>query len=72
MERRIQGRVLLEAIVEADGRVGEVRVTESLDQESGLDQEAIAALKQWEFRPGTHEGKPVAVGITVEMQFRLK
>jgi protein TonB len=72
MEQRIQGYVLLEAVVQADGTVGDVTVRESLDAEYGLDEQAIAALKQWMFKPGTREGKPVAVQIAVQMAFTLK
>ncbi len=37
-----------------------------------LDKQAIAALEQWEFKPGTREGKPVPVRVTIEMTFTLK
>jgi protein TonB len=68
----IQGSVLVEVEVLEDGKVGEVRVVESLDAEYGLDQQALEAAKQWEFRPGTKAGKPVAVRVNIEMTFRLK
>lgn len=71
-EARIQGEVLLETVVLADGRVGDVTVTKSLDTVYGLDQQAIDAMKQWTFKPGTREGKPVAVRVQVEMTFALK
>jgi protein TonB len=67
--RKIQGSVLLKAIVEGDGSVGEVVVERSLDAE--LDQQAIDALKQWLFKPGTREGEPVAVRIHCELTFTL-
>jgi TonB family protein len=71
-EARIQGEVVLETIVLADGSVGDVAVTKSLDTATGLDQQAIDALKQWAFKPGTKDGKPVAVRVNVEMIFTLK
>ena len=49
-----------------------MRVTESLDTEYGLDQQALEAVKQWEFRPGTKDGKPVAVRVHIELTFRRK
>ena len=67
--KKVQGSVLLQTIVDDDGSVGEVTVMRSLDSE--LDQEAIVALKQWEFRPGTREGKPVPVRFTCELTFTL-
>jgi protein TonB len=71
-DQRIEGTVLMDCVVKADGAVGDVTVTRSLDAIYGLDREAIAALKQWQFRPGVKDGKPVAVQVTVEMTFTLK
>lgn len=68
----IRGSVFMSVVVEADGSVGAVEVTRSLDKEHGLDQEAVKAMKQWAFKPGTKDGKPVAVEVTVEMTFTLK
>ena len=72
MANRIEGSVGLSAVVLADGKVGEVKVTRSLDSVHGLDAACVAAMKQWEFKPGTRDGKPVAVRITVDMNFSLK
>jgi TonB family protein len=72
MEARIQGTVRLEAVVLDTGEVGDVEVTESLDTVYGLDDEAVRAIRQWRFEPGTKDGKPVAVRIEVEMSFKLK
>ena len=67
---KIQGTVALECVVQTDGTVGDVKVTRSLD--AGLDQEAIKAVKQWRFEPGTKDGKPVPVLVTLEMTFTLR
>lgn len=72
MRARIQGRAQMEIVVQQDGTVGEVRVTKSLDKEFGLDDEAVAAARLWRFKPGTKDGKPVNVRVTVEMTFTLK
>lgn len=72
MDAHIEGRVLLDIVVLDDGKVGEVKVTESLDTEYGLDTQAIEAARQWLFKPGTKDGKPVAVRVTLEMTFTLK
>ena len=71
MRAKITGAVFLEAVVEADGRVGPVRVARSLDATFGLDDQAIAALKQWMFSPAMKGGTPVPVLVTVEMTFTL-
>jgi len=72
MQARIQGNVSLEAVVQADGTVGEVRVTRSLDPKFGLDDEAVSCLKKWRFKPGTRFGEPVAVLVTIELTFTLR
>jgi TonB family protein len=72
MQARIQGTVWLLTVVLPNGDVGEVTVSKSLDKEYGLDDAAIAAARQWKFRPGTKDGKPVAVEVTIELTFTLK
>jgi TonB family protein len=67
MRRKVQGLVEVAAVVLPNGTVGDVRVTKSLDEE--LDQQAVAAAKQWTFKPGTKDGKPVAVQVTIELTF---
>jgi protein TonB len=72
MRAKVQGAVYLEAIVMADGSVGDVRVTRSLDPIFGLDQEAIKAARQWKFRPGMRLGEPVPVIVTLILEFTLR
>jgi TonB family protein len=67
---KIEGEVLMECVVKADGTVGDIKITKSLDPD--LDQAAVDAAKQWEFEPGTRDGKPVAVLVTIAMAFTLK
>ena len=68
----IQGSVVLDVVIEADGTVGDVTVKKSLDAVHGLDEEAVKAAKQWTFEPGTKDGKPVPVLVTLEMAFTLR
>jgi TonB family protein len=70
--QRIEGTVLLGAVVLEDGSVGDVEIERSLDSIYGLDANAVKAMKQWTFKPGVKDGKPVAVAIHVEMTFTLK
>jgi protein TonB len=67
---RIQGTVELLAIVNADGSVTLERVAKSLGY--GLDQKAIDAVLKWKFRPGTKDGKPVAVLMRIGVNFTLR
>ena len=69
-DAKIQGTVVLECVVETDGRVGDVKVTKALDED--LDLEAVKAARQWRFEPGKKDGKAVRVRITLEMTFTLK
>jgi len=72
MRAKVQGEVWLECVVLPDGSVGEVEVIKSLDQTFGLDQEAIKAAKQWQFKPGMRLGEPVAVLVTIQLTFTLR
>jgi len=72
MRAKVQGQVLVEAVVMPDGTVGDVQVVRSLDSVFGLDQEAIKAAKQWKFMPGTRFGQPVPVLVTIELSFTLR
>jgi len=72
MRARIQGVVELEAVVGTDGVITQVRVARSLDRTFGLDEVAIRTARQWLFRPGTLQGKPVPVLVTIEMRFNLR
>jgi TonB family protein len=65
---RVQGTVVLYAVIRANGTVDSVRVLDSVDQR--LDQSAISALTRWRFRPGTKQGVPVDVEAVVQVPFR--
>jgi TonB family protein len=70
MKAKIEGRVQLELVVLPDGTVGDVTVVRSLH--TSLDLEAIKAVKQWRFEPGTRDGKPVPVQVEIELTFTLR
>jgi TonB family protein len=72
MQAKIEGTVMMNAIVGTDGMPSDIEITKSLDTEYGLDKEAVAALGQWRFEPGRKDGKAVPVRVTVEMRFTLR
>jgi len=72
MRAKVQGAVMVEAIVREDGSVGQVRIVRSLDRTFGLDQEALKAVKNWRFRPGKRQGQNVAVIVEIEVTFTLR
>ena len=69
-QRSIEGIVIVGARVEPDGHVSRVRVVQGLG--AGLDQNAIVALRQWRFRPGTRAGAPVAMDAEIDIEFTLR
>ena len=71
MRAQINGVVWVEAVVLPDGRVGDVTVVKSLDRVFGLDDRAVAAVRQWRFAPGTRFGEPVAVLVVIEVFFNI-
>jgi len=64
--------VWMSVVIGANGEVSDVIISRSLDKEFGLDNKAMEAAYQWKFEPGTKDGTPVAVRVTVEMTFTLK
>lgn len=66
---KYQGTSVLSLIVGPDGRPRDIKISRSLGL--GLDEKAIEAVKQWKFDPATKDGKPVAVEISVEIDFHL-
>ena len=69
---RQEGLAFLEAVVLQDGTVGAARVLHGPRPDFGLDQEALNAVRQWRFKPGTAAKLPAAVVVTIELSFRLK
>jgi periplasmic protein TonB len=65
---RVQGVVILEATIDEQGRVSDVRVLRSIPL---LDMAAIDAVRQWEFTPTLLNGAPVSVIMTMTVQFTL-
>jgi protein TonB len=66
---RVEGIVILEAIIGTDGRVAGARILRSIPL---LDQAALDAVRQWQFTPTLLNGVPVQVVMTVTVVFALK
>jgi len=66
---KYQGTVVLYIEVDPSGKAVNPRVIRSLGL--GLDEKAIEAVRQWKFKPGYKDGKPVTVAATIEVNFRL-
>jgi periplasmic protein TonB len=68
-DAKIEGIVVLSAVVETDGRVTGVQVVRSL--ETSLDEQAVKAIRSWVFEPATKDDVPVPVKARIEINFRL-
>jgi protein TonB len=66
---RVQGIVIIEATIGADGQVVNARILRSVPL---LDQAALDAVRQWRFTPTLLNGEPVPVIMTVTVNFTLK
>src|SRR3954469_12959671 len=68
---KIQGEVLVQAVVLTDGYVRDVSVVRLLDAKFGLHTEAVKAVRLWIFRPAMKDGKPVTVQMTISVPFAI-
>ncbi len=70
IQDRVEGVVVLRAIIRSDGSVDEVRILEGVDER--LNENARKALQQWRFRPGTKDGVPVDIEAVVRVPFKVQ
>ena len=69
-QARVQGVVLLQAIIDKDGNVASVRTLKGLPM--GLTESAVETVKTWKYEPSTRNGKPVAVRMHLNVGFWLQ
>jgi TonB family protein len=68
-DRHVEGSVILAAVVTSKGEPRRIRVQKGVEQD--LDEQAVEALKQWQFAPGTKDSKPVATRVSIEIRFNV-
>ncbi len=66
----IEGRVIVQFIVNKDGKVEDPRIVRGIG--GGADQEALRCVQQSEFEPGMQRGVPVRVQYSLPVIFRLQ
>jgi bla regulator protein BlaR1 len=66
---KYQGACVIATVVDSQGHPTQVQVVRHLGM--GLDKKAVEAVKQYKFEPGTRLGKPVAVEVHIEVNFRF-
>jgi TonB family protein len=69
VSERVEGEVVLYAVIRKDGSVGEIQLVRGVDDQ--LDANAKEALEQWRFRPGAKAGEPVELEAIVHIPFRI-
>jgi TonB family protein len=67
--QHISGDVLIDALIDANGRVTTMKV---ISGPTLLHQSAMAALRLWKYQPASLDGKAVPMHLTVTIQFRLQ
>jgi protein TonB len=67
---RYEGAVILELIIDTEGKVEEIAVLKGLPY--GITESAVEAVRQWRFEPCTLDGRPVAVQYNLTVWFRLQ
>ena len=66
---RVEGTVIMEAVLGTNGRVTQLRVLQSVPL---LDQAATDAVRQWRYTPSLYGGRPVSVLMTITVRFTLQ
>ena len=69
LAQKVEGVVILEARIEADGTVSRTRVLRSIQM---LDEAAQEAVSRWEFTPTLLNGQPIPLLMTVTVNFTLQ
>jgi len=68
--RGVEGVVTIAISVDERGRLTRASVVTGLG--FGLDQNALVAIRQWRFSPGTREGAPQAMDAEIDVEFSLR
>jgi protein TonB len=67
VNEHVEGEVVLYAVIRRDGSVDRVQLVRGIDEQ--LDSNAMQALSQWKFRPGSRQGTPVEIEAIVHIPF---
>ena len=68
MAQRVEGEVVLYALIRRDGSVDSIRVLKGVDPQ--LDQNAMEALARWQFLPARRSGQPIELEAVIHIPFR--
>jgi TonB family protein len=68
-QKKQQGNVMLMLVVNKEGLAEDVRILRPLGY--GLDEKALSYVRTWKFRPAEMDGEPVAMPLSVEVNFHM-
>jgi TonB family protein len=69
-EAKIEGIVMVGAVIQKNGSVGQIKILKGLGY--GLDESTVNTIsREWKFKPGTLNDEPVNVSVVMEVSFRL-
>jgi protein TonB len=66
---RVEGTVIMEAVLDTNGRITQLRVLKTVPM---LEQAAVDAVRQWRYTPSLYGGHPVSVLMTITVRFALQ
>jgi len=69
MAASVRGVVIIEAVIDATGRIAAARILRGVPV---LDEAALEAVRQWEYSPTLLDGVPTPVVMTITVSFRMK
>jgi TonB family protein len=69
MAAKVQGLVIIEALIDPAGRVGRARVLKPV---AGLESAALDAVQSWRYSPAKLDGKPTTTILVVSVSFQLR
>jgi len=70
VKKQLEGRVVVKALVDEQGRIQEVRIVSS-KPDGVFDPHVRKAVKQWQFQPARYQGEPVKTWIELPFEFEL-
>ena len=68
---RLEGKVILQAIIHKDGAVSDITVLQSSRPNLGFEESATLAVRQWRYTPARQGDRPVDVYFTIVVDFEL-
>ncbi|MEE9229329.1 MAG: energy transducer TonB [Acidobacteriota bacterium] len=71
-QAKVQGRVILQAVIFKDGTVGDIQILQTPGEKLGFAQSSIDAVSQWRYEPALQNGRPVDVIFTLVVDFTLR